>query len=166
MADFIEGIYRQNEWATLRLLDACRALTDEQLDARAVGAFGTVRETLQHFVTAEQRYVHHLGGAYDGPVVRDGDPWPGFDTLEAIARTAAPALIERARNATGTVTIGPADAPEVADVTVILAQALQHSTEHRSQVCTILTTLGIEPPGLSGWDWGEATGALVLPDRA
>jgi uncharacterized damage-inducible protein DinB len=32
-----------------------------------------------------------------------------------------------------------------------------HGTEHRSQVATILTTLGIEPPELSGWEWGLAS---------
>ena len=40
---------------------------------------------------------------------------------------------------------------------VILIQAFHHSTEHRSQICTVLTSLGIEPPELSSWDWGLAT---------
>jgi hypothetical protein len=35
-----------------------------------------------------------------------------------------------------------------ARVGIRLAQALQHGKDHRSQVCTTLTTLGIEPPGL------------------
>jgi uncharacterized damage-inducible protein DinB len=35
-----------------------------------------------------------------------------------------------------------------------------HGTEHRSQVATILTTLGIEPPELSGWEWGLAAGKM------
>jgi uncharacterized damage-inducible protein DinB len=39
---------------------------------------------------------------------------------------------------------------------VILVQAFNHSTEHRSQICTVLTTLGIEAPELSGWEWGLA----------
>ena len=34
-----------------------------------------------------------------------------------------------------------------------LAQALYHGTDHRSQVCTALTTLGIEPPGIEVWDF-------------
>ncbi len=34
---------------------------------------------------------------------------------------------------------------------LILTQAINHATEHRAQIMTILTQLGIEPPDLSGW---------------
>ena len=42
-----------------------------------------------------------------------------------------------------------------------LAQALHHGTDHRSQVCTALTALGIEPPDIDAWDFGLATGLVV-----
>ena len=48
-----------------------------------------------------------------------------------------------------------------ASVGIRLAQALMHGTEHRSQVCTAITTLGIEPPGLDVWDYGDDTGRVV-----
>jgi uncharacterized damage-inducible protein DinB len=35
-----------------------------------------------------------------------------------------------------------------------LAQALHHGTDHRSQICTALTTLGVEPPFIDVWDFG------------
>jgi uncharacterized damage-inducible protein DinB len=41
---------------------------------------------------------------------------------------------------------------------VRLAQATHHGTDHRSQVCTALTTLGIEPPEIDVWAYGDATG--------
>jgi uncharacterized damage-inducible protein DinB len=44
---------------------------------------------------------------------------------------------------------------------VLLIQALQHGIEHREQICATLTCLGIEPPVLSGWAYGDATGAMV-----
>jgi uncharacterized damage-inducible protein DinB len=37
-----------------------------------------------------------------------------------------------------------------------LAQALHHGTDHRSQVCTALTNIGIEPPQIDVWDYGMA----------
>jgi uncharacterized damage-inducible protein DinB len=40
-----------------------------------------------------------------------------------------------------------------------LGQALHHGTDHRSQVCTALTALGIEPPEIDLWAYG------VLTDR-
>jgi uncharacterized damage-inducible protein DinB len=41
---------------------------------------------------------------------------------------------------------------------VRLAQAVHHGTDHRSQVCTGLTALGVEPPGIDVWDYAEAVG--------
>ena len=43
-----------------------------------------------------------------------------------------------------------------------LHQALQHGTDHRSQICTALTTLGIEPPEIDVWAYAESRGALVV----
>ena len=41
-----------------------------------------------------------------------------------------------------------------APVGVRLAQALHHGTDHRSQICTALTSLGIQPPAIDVWDYG------------
>ena len=41
-----------------------------------------------------------------------------------------------------------------------LAQALHHGTDHRSQVCTALTTLGVEPPAIDAWDYADQDGRL------
>jgi uncharacterized damage-inducible protein DinB len=47
---------------------------------------------------------------------------------------------------------------------VRLAQALQHGTDHRSQICTALTTLGIEPPEIDVWAWAAEEGRIwVVP---
>jgi hypothetical protein len=35
-----------------------------------------------------------------------------------------------------------------------LAQALNHGTDHRSQICTALTTLGVEPPAVDVMSYG------------
>jgi uncharacterized damage-inducible protein DinB len=39
-------------------------------------------------------------------------------------------------------------------------------TEHRSQVCTTLTRLGVEPPKIDVYDFGLDTGRVVekMPD--
>jgi hypothetical protein len=42
-----------------------------------------------------------------------------------------------------------------------LAQALHHGTDHRSQICTALTALGVEPPGIDAWDV-RSTGRRVV----
>ena len=37
--------------------------------------------------------------------------------------------------------------------TIMLTQAINHSTEHRAQIMTILTQLGFQPPELAGWTY-------------
>ncbi len=42
-----------------------------------------------------------------------------------------------------------------------LAQALHHGTDHRSQICTALTSLGVDPPSIDVWDFAWLDGRLV-----
>ena len=48
-----------------------------------------------------------------------------------------------------------------APVSIRLAQALHHGTDHRSQICTGLTALGVEPPSIDVWDFGWQDGRVV-----
>jgi uncharacterized damage-inducible protein DinB len=44
---------------------------------------------------------------------------------------------------------------------VRIGQVLHHGTDHRSQICTALTTLGMEPPEIDVWAFGEAHGMVA-----
>lgn len=46
------------------------------------------------------------------------------------------------------------------DPRVVLVQAINHATEHRTQIFTILTQQGLEPPVLDGWTYGAANDFL------
>ena len=48
-----------------------------------------------------------------------------------------------------------------APVGVRLAQALHHGTDHRSQISTALTLLGVEPPAIDVWAYGIDTGRVT-----
>jgi uncharacterized damage-inducible protein DinB len=51
-----------------------------------------------------------------------------------------------------------------APIGIRLAQALHHGTDHRSQICTALTTLGVEPPEIDVWDFGwQAERVVEVP---
>jgi hypothetical protein len=44
--------------------------------------------------------------------------------------------------------------PDIPCWPIQLAQALHHGTDHRSQVCTAITALGVEPPPIDVLDFG------------
>ncbi len=167
MSDFIEDLYRQNEWANPTIIEVCRGLTSEQLDATAPGAFGSIRSTLMHLVGAEARNVRRLGATPARELASRGARWQGFDPLEDVVRSSAEGLIERA-HAVGNSTIVVEEAPGVRfeiEANVLLLQVI-NGTDHRSQICTILTELGALPPStddegqtiVDAWAWSDAMG--------
>ncbi|NLF14530.1 MAG: hypothetical protein GX597_22300 [Anaerolineaceae bacterium] len=42
-----------------------------------------------------------------------------------------------------------------------MVQVINHATEHREQINSILCSLGVTPPGLDGWSYGEAREAFI-----
>jgi uncharacterized damage-inducible protein DinB len=44
---------------------------------------------------------------------------------------------------------------------VVMIQIINHATEHREQISNMLSALGVTPPNLDGWAYGEVTNALV-----
>lgn len=44
---------------------------------------------------------------------------------------------------------------------VVMIQTIIHAAEHREQISSMLTSLGVAPPDLDGWSLGEHTHALV-----
>ena len=90
-------MYRHNLWSTMRLLDACDKLTDEQLDTNLPGTFGSIRSTLLHWLRNEDRYVSFLRGEQPNPRLK-ADPFPGFDALRESAERSGNDLVEIAEN--------------------------------------------------------------------
>ena len=150
-------LFRHNLWANLRILEACAALTGEQLDARMAGGFGSIRDTLQHIVTSEQSYFSRIS---TGQRLNRPDDAPALTAAELVAsaRTTGSGLIEWAPRvrADDTVAIDWDGTPREVPKSIILTQAINHATEHRAQIMAILTQLGIEPPYLAGWEYFES----------
>lgn len=159
MSDLITDLYRQNEWANLETTRLCRDLSDAQLDSTAVGTYGSIRATLQHIVGGETGYAFRLGNTTTARI-RGDDPWPGFDTITATFSAVVDTFITAARDSGKVIRVGSDDEPYDVEASVILTQVLNHGAEHRSQIFSILTGLGIEPPELSGWEWGLAIGKM------
>ena len=153
----LDHVLRHNTWATVTLLEFCRALDPGALESKSTGTYGTLYGTLQHLVGAEQWYVQLLTGELLGPARIRRDERHSLDELTVTAK------------ATGTRVLSVPATDDVArridmregrssTVGVILAQLIHHGNEHRTQATTILGANGIEPPPLSGWGYGRAAG--------
>lgn len=152
-------LFEHNAWANLKLLDFCAGLSDAHLETTAVGGYGTIRTTLLHIVGAEVSYVERVNGRLPA---RSLDQFPGFDVLKDTVRWTSDELLQLALSTQATTIVRQRPPrPRIAyPLASLLVQAVSHSTEHRTQIATIITQLGLEPPDMSGWKYMEEMGEL------
>ena len=155
-------LFRHNRWANEEMVLACRDLTDDQLEKDAVGTYGRLSQTLVHLARAQGGYLRRLTDWQPGDEHRleYDDPFPGVERIVEHLRFTGERLIEIA----GAL---PADrvlkfeyegTPVRLPAWVVLLQAAQHATEHRQQIATALTALGVEPPEPDLWAYWDAVG--------
>ena len=54
--NMLARLFEHNNWANAQIIQACAALSDEQLDAEPLSATkGSIRRTLVHLVASQQR---------------------------------------------------------------------------------------------------------------
>ncbi len=153
--------FAHHVWATLHLIDACLPLSEEQLATAVPGTYGSIIDTVRHLVGGDSGYLFVIGGGYTQPIEEEG---MGLAELRAVMEA----------NGAGwsTVLDGELDPDAIlvrhrddgsefhAPRGVRLAQVLHHGTDHRSQICTALTTLGLEPPEIDVWDFAWEQGRV------
>jgi uncharacterized damage-inducible protein DinB len=158
----LEDAFAHHVWATLRVIDECLALGPEQLETAVPGTYGSILDTMRHTVGADSSYLFVMSGQktplidedqMDLKELRAATESHGAAWSSLLAEDVDPdAVLERHRD-DGSETHAPAS--------IRLAQALHHGTDHRSQICTALTSLGIEPPAIDVWDFGFEDGRVV-----
>jgi len=149
-------------WATDRVLDACAALTDDQLATNVPGTYGSILDTARHLVGADRSYLFVLSGGRVAQIDEAGMDVPALRHAMATAEADWAAILATADDPDEVVVRRRDDGTEShAPRGVRLAQAIHHGTDHRSQICTALTTLGIEPPLIDVWDYGEEQGRVT-----
>jgi uncharacterized damage-inducible protein DinB len=157
--DFLVRLFEHNNWANRQIIQACASLSDEQLDAEPRSAtIGSIRQTLQHLVRSQQGYLSLL----TLPVDARRRLTPAFDELHESARISGEGLLAIARGEQSPLNaqLQTADGYNVAPWVVML-QAINHATEHREQVKSMLSDLGVTPPDIDGWSYGEVANALT-----
>jgi uncharacterized damage-inducible protein DinB len=158
----IDEAFAHHVWATLRLIDACSTLTPEQLNAPVPGTYGSILETMRHSVGGDTYYLSHLTGDPAREIQSSGmDLGELRAAMEADARTWTELLASDLDPAASVRDVDGGGWARDASTGLRLAQALHHGTDHRSQICTALTGLGIEPPLIDVWAFGAETGGVV-----
>ena len=158
----LEDAFAHNVWATRRLLDACLPLSPEQLGTAVPGTYGSILDTARHLVGADCWYLFRITG--DRSYNIDEDHMDLSQLRAAMEGNAAvwSGLLAKDLDPDAIVVGSNDDGSETRAATSIrIAQALHHGTDHRSQICTALTTLGIEPPAIDVWAYGEQNGRVV-----
>ena len=161
----LDVAFAHHVWATLKVFDACRKLSPEQLETNVPGTYGTILDTARHIVAADASYlwvttrgrVPRLTDEQEETMelAELRDTMAGYDRAWADLLAAGPdpeEVVVRHRD-DGSSTSAP--------FSIRLAQVPHHGTDHRSQICTALTTLGIEPPPIDLWDYGAEIGIVT-----
>ena len=158
MTSLLHDAMAHHVWATDRLLEACAGLTDEQLRTPAQGTFGPILATFGHMVATDGWYLTFFRD-WDNPLAEERAV-----TLDELRE------INASNGAAWMALLDPGLDPDTdlveegdgwlfhAPAGMRLAQTVQHGTDHRSQICTAMTSLGFEPPEIDVWAWARATG--------
>lgn len=160
MADnTLEKLFEHNNWANQQIIQACTALSDEQLDAEPQSAtMGSIRKTLIHLVAAQRGYLALLTLP---PEERPTGPL-AFTELEESARASGEGLLSLARGEQKPLNaqLQTRDGSRV-EPWVVMVQVINHATEHREQIKNMLSALGVTPPDIDSWDYGVVANALI-----
>jgi uncharacterized damage-inducible protein DinB len=149
-------------WATLRLMDSCLALTPEQLETAVPGTYGSILETQRHLVGADASYLFVTTGGRSPVIDEDHMDLAQLRAAMVVHGAAWSQLLAEEPDPDAVLVRHRDDGSETsAPIGIRLAQALHHGTDHRSQICTALTTLGVEPPFIDVWDFGLQDGRVV-----
>jgi uncharacterized damage-inducible protein DinB len=157
-ATLLDDAIAHHIWATERIIDTCAGLTEEQLTTPAPGTYGSIIDTLRHLVSTDAWYLIFF---------QDTPQRMGEDTKADLAELRR-VIGENGRDWAAILASDPdgeADTVEEGDgwnfhapTGFRLAQVVHHGTDHRSQICTALSSLGVEPPAIDLWVYGEVTG--------
>ena len=156
----LSDAFRHHIWATERVLEVCASLTPGQLEMPVPGTYGSILDTLRHIVQADSFYLTiFTNGRVE---LIDKDAGLGVDELQSRFSAYGPeyeALLAGDLDPEADVVERDDDGAEFhSKIGLRLAQVVHHGSDHRSQICTALTSLGVEPPDIDLWAYGEVTG--------
>lgn len=154
-------LIRYNNWANAQVFAACQQLTADQLAATTPGTYGTIHRTMGHIIHAEADYVGRMTGDRPQPSFRWEDG-PSVNDLAAFAGQVAGALLDAAQRIPPTHIVHEEEEGKFIDYQArhLFIQVINHGIEHRTNITTILASLGLTAPEVDGWGY-----LFAHPDR-
>jgi len=158
--NILTRLFEHNNWANQQIIQACSALSDEQLDAEPQSVTkGTIRRTLAHLVSSQYSYLRTL-------------TLPLEERLDTVTVAFAELQESASKSGEGLLALAGGEQKPLKDQLqtrdnfyvepwVIMVQIINHASEHREQICSMLNALGVTPPDMDGWSYGEAANALI-----
>jgi uncharacterized damage-inducible protein DinB len=146
----IQNLYDYSAWANAKLLAVVAQLTPEQFTQRVAGAYGSIRNTLVHVLSAEWGWLDRCGGHPRGARLSPDD-FPTADHLitawqrvDAWMRDFLGGLTDEdlARDVEFKLGDGP---PVSLRRGELLRHAVLHAVHHRGQVAVLLREIGCAP---------------------
>ena len=155
MRDIFVELYKHHLWANEKILEVCEGLPEQALDATVPGTYGSIRDTLVHLFAAEGRYLGAMTGQEEYAASLKEGSFPGIPVLKERGRASGEQLLTLAERVASNDTIGVDRGGQHYEIpiSIFFAQAINHGTDHRAHICTVLTQQGIEPPNLDVWTY-------------
>jgi uncharacterized damage-inducible protein DinB len=146
----LERLYDYHYWANQKLLGVVAELTPDEFTRPVAGAYGSIRNTLVHVLSAEWGWLDRCGGPERGDRL-DPEDFPTADSLmqlwlrvEGYMRDFLSGLEDEdlTRPIEFVIGGGPRRSIRLED---LMQHAAIHAIHHRGQVAMLLRTLGHAP---------------------
>ncbi len=146
-----------NNWANRQILIFCQELTSEELNATVPGTYGTIHETIGHIIHAEASYIGRMTGKRLSPPFRWEDE-PSLAEITDFSATVAEALLEAIKHVAPTDIVHEEDEGSFFEYHArhLFIQTINHGIEHRTNITTIISSLGLPAPEVDGWAYLNA----------
>jgi len=153
----IRTLYDYGVWASIRVLDAAQLLTHDQLNAHGDGAYGSVRETLVHTMSAQRAWLTRWESSLPlvPPTGRlDPRDFPDVASIRTrwtqiedstLAYVAGLSALDLERIVTYVTSTGSTFSYPL---WLQLFHQVNHGTQHRGEIAALLTRYGRSPGDL------------------
>lgn len=151
--EYIQTLYRYNQWANARILDAPAKLSPEQFLAPSEQPHRYLRGVLVHTLFAEWIWRERWNGKSPATRLKPED-FPNYETLRTRWLQEESELIKFVENITEEKLNSPFQYTSTEGVKYenllweSMAHVVNHGMQHRSEAAAILTELGFSPGDL------------------